>query len=366
MPVRRSGALLEGSKITTRWYTARRSETGGSNQWNSSIGAAPAGSIQEWQSGRSDNRLNLADFPLARHLSTRIESLSIRRRRRACQRRFFNRPRIAAFPEGSKKSGWSLRHMQSSQVRNSTLVFCLVVALFGVGAAIATAGSIPFQETWTYDGPQPHGPADGVVVNHQPLNSGGLGSDSLFVDFPNSQFVADNFTAPSSVIIRRIGWHGFYDLNVEPAGNETIRLQIYLPRPSDGLPGDVIYSQEFLNPSRVWTGRTILTSAAPREYQYQVDLASGVPIVQSQVYWLEIAGIGDIGSAFRWEVSDTPILDGFAFKNPITVDWRSTVPDAIVNNSFQLSTIPEPSALCFCLVVAFLLTRRRCSVLSAE
>lgn len=241
-----------------------------------------------------------------------------------------------------------------------------VLAVLSLATTSVKAGTIPFREAWAYDSPQPHGPAGGLVIDHQPLNSGGLGSDSLFVDFPNSQFVADNFTAPSSVIIRRIGWHGFYDLNIEPSGNETIRLQIYLPRQSDGLPGDLVYSEEFLNPSRQWTGRTILTSAAPREYQYQVDLANGVPIIQSQIYWLEIAGIGDISSAFRWEFSDTALLDGFAFKNPITVDWRSTIPDAIVNNAFQLSTVPEPSTFCFSLVVAFLLTSRRCRVRNAE
>jgi len=249
--------------------------------------------------------------------------------------------------------------MQSSQDRNSTLALCFVIALFGVGAASARAGSIPFHEAWTYDGPQPHGPGSDIIIDHQPLNSGGFTSDSLVVDFPNSQFVADDFIAPATVVIRRVSWHGFYDLNIEPTGNETIRLQVHPPRPSDGLPGQVIYTEDFLNPAKQWTNRFILDSGAPKEYRYQVDLAAGVPILQGQSYWLEIVGIGDINSAFRWEFSETPFLTGVAVNNPIHGDWHSTVPNLIANNAFQLSTIPEPSVLILSLLGFPIVLRRR-------
>jgi len=242
----------------------------------------------------------------------------------------------------------------NSAIKTMGLLVTVALALHSDRTA---ADPIPFQEY--QDGPQPHGPGSGIIIDHQPLNSGGLTSDSLVVDFPNSQFVADDFIAPATVVIRRVSWHGFYDLNIEPTGNETIRLQVHLPRPSDGLPGQVIYTEAFLNPAKQWTNRFILDSGAPKEYRYQVDLAAGVPILQGQSYWLEIVGIGDINSAFRWEVSDTPLLNGFAVNNSLHGDWVHTQ-SITANNAFQLSTLPEPSVLVLSLLGLPIVFRRRC------
>jgi len=246
--------------------------------------------------------------------------------------------------------------MQSSQDRNSSLAFCFVVALFVAGAASAEAGTIPFQEASTYDGPQPHGPG-APLVSHLPHNFGGLTSDSMGFGEPGStivyQFVADDFALPFDSQVRRIVFWGFYNSQVLPIGDESFQINFHEPRESDGLPSDVIFSEMVVNPFREWTGRNVISSFGGREYRFVVDLAAPLVLPGSETRWLSIYQIGDPNSSFRWEDSTTEPQTGHAFQNTGVPNWTTTNPFSSVNTAFQLYSIPEPSAGAFLLAGAF-------------
>ena len=67
----------------------------------------------------------------------------------------------------------------------------------------------------------------GIVVDHPPLNTGGLASDTLLIDMFNNEIwqrVADDIILGSTATIRRINWWGFYDQD-NPAPTETMRIR---------------------------------------------------------------------------------------------------------------------------------------------
>lgn len=204
-------------------------------------------------------------------------------------------------------------------------------------------------------------PAGIIVVDHQPHNTGGPASDTEFIvpEFPNNtwQRVADDFILAQPATIRHVNWWGFYHLDNPPA-EEIMRIRFYGSRPGDGLPddNDIIYEESFTNPSRAWTGRQVFTGILPREYLFQVNLANPLPLVAESIYWLEVVQVGDAQSAFRWEFSIAD-LNGHAFINSTTVDWRGTT--TLGDMAFQL-LVPEPAtAVLLTLVTIALLTRRR-------
>ena len=189
-----------------------------------------------------------------------------------------------------------------------------------------------------------------IVVDQQPHNFGGPASDTaLLDDFDNQiwQRVADDVLLPQSTILSRIVFWGFYggsfDQFVEPPPpTETMRVRFYDARPSDNLPGTVLFEESFLNPSRVPTGRVVLVGPGPPEMRYQVDLTTPFELQANTKYWLEIVQVDNLNSHFRWEFSPgngTP----YAFINPNVPDWtKSTL---VSNVAFQLVAIPEPATL---------------------
>lgn len=184
------------------------------------------------------------------------------------------------------------------------------------------------------------------VVDHQPHNTGGLAADSLFRESeflpPIWQLVADDFTLPDSATIGHINFWGFYHNNSFPVGDENIRIRFYEPRQSDALPGSVLYEASFLNVSRSFTGRSIITAGAPAELFFSVNLDVPFYINANTLYWLEIVQDGSLDSRFRWEYSRSGELDGHAFNNPFVSEWTRTTNDS--NTAFQFVPIPEPSS----------------------
>jgi hypothetical protein len=183
-----------------------------------------------------------------------------------------------------------------------------------------------------------------LVIDNQPTRVGGLFSDTEFVDDFNQELfqrVADDLTLAEPAVIRRAGFWGFYNLNNPPA-TETIRMRFYGARPGDGLPDEsnIVYEESFLNPSRTATGHIVFVGIGPLEYFYEVDMSSPVSLAADTPYWLEIAQIGDIDTAFRWEFSGLGSI-GLAAVNTNVPDWQLTNFDA--DNAYQLSTIPEPT-----------------------
>jgi hypothetical protein len=183
-----------------------------------------------------------------------------------------------------------------------------------------------------------------LVIDNPPTRVGGLFSDTEFVDDFNQELfqrVADDLTLAEPAVIRRAGFWGFYNLNNPPA-TETIRMRFYGARPGDGLPDEsnIVYEESFLNPSRTATGHIVFVGIGPLEYFYEVDMSSPVSLAADTPYWLEIAQIGDIDTAFRWEFSGLGSI-GLAAVNTNVPDWQLTNFDA--DNAYQLSTIPEPT-----------------------
>jgi hypothetical protein len=147
-------------------------------------------------------------------------------------------------------------------------------------------------------------------VDHQPLNSGGPSSDTDFVSMFGEpsywQLVADDFTLSFSAATRHVVWWGLYGGDFggsswyPPTVPETMRLRFYSARPSDGLPGDILREENFLNSSRVWTGRYV---TGHPEYRFEADLAEPFSIAAGATYWLDAAQVGVPDSVFRWEYS---------------------------------------------------------------
>jgi hypothetical protein len=178
------------------------------------------------------------------------------------------------------------------------------------------------------------------VVDHQPYPYGGPGADTALssASLPFTwQLVADDFRVFAPGLVKHVNWWGFHKENVAPP-NETMRIRLYREPPGDGLPGEILYEETFVNPERIETGRTIAIGGSPREYKYHVELAKPLEFSPGLVYWLEIAQIGDPNSGFRWEFSRAD-TNGFASKNNLFPDWRRTTLTSDL--AFQL-IVPEP------------------------
>ncbi len=232
-------------------------------------------------------------------------------------------------------------------MKRSTAIMVLAVL---IPAAQAFAGANDLRDLFR---------GSGVIVDHPPLNTGGLASDTLLIDmFGNEiwQRVADDFVLGGAATIRRVNWWGFYHLDNPPA-TETMRIRFYGARASDGLPDDnnVLFEESFLDPQRTATGRTVFTGVDPDEYIYQVDLTTPITLAATTPYWLEIVQVGDVDTHFRWEFSG-PAPIGLAFVNPGVPDWQETTFSA--DNAYELSTVPEPSALGFFICGSLFLRRR--------
>lgn len=208
-----------------------------------------------------------------------------------------------------------------------------------------------------------------IVVDHQPHNTGGLGSDTAFRIPPGQtvfgQRVADDFrlSAPTSLI--GVNFWGFYNEDNPPV-EETMRIRFYGSRVGDGLPDDnnIIYEESYNNPSRTWTGRQVFTGVLPLEYFFEVDLATPLPLAANTSYWLEIVQIEDVNAAFRWEFSLADQNGQAVINNAGSPDWHNTYPNIIADTAFQLVAIPEPSAITFIAVVMIVLSYRQCKICS--
>ena len=207
---------------------------------------------------------------------------------------------------------------------------------------------------------------DGVVFDQQPGRYGGPLADTLALDafgFERWQQVADNVRLNQAASVRRLSWWGFYGGDEQshepPVGDETMRVRFYSSRPGDGLPGDILLEESFLNLPRTFTGHIISDGGLPREYLFEADLSAPILLSADTVYWLEVVQVGDVNSHFRWE-SGYGALSGCAFINDYTPNW-TLVSSAL---AFQLSTLPEPASIALLAVAAPMVMRpirgRRC------
>jgi hypothetical protein len=185
---------------------------------------------------------------------------------------------------------------------------------------------------------------DDIIVDHPPHPFGGPAADTEFINMfgqPSWQLLADDILLDAPATVRRVMWWGFYDQDNPPA-EETMRLRFYDARPGDGLPGDILFEESFMNPSRVATGRRIPVSVSPREFVYEVDLGAPFVLAADTLYWMEIVQVGVIDTAFRWE-QGLGELNGFAFRSQRFPEWQDA--GFVTDLAFQLSRIPEPGTL---------------------
>jgi hypothetical protein len=195
------------------------------------------------------------------------------------------------------------------------------------------------------------GPRDGdVMVDHQPHNTGGPGSDTAYdiLGIPLWQRSADNFALGTSAFISGVRWWGFYgstfdDYPEPPPSSESMRIRFYADQPAHHVPDEanILYEETFANPLRLPTGRMILTGSSPPEYMFHAPLSSPVWLTADVHYWLEIVQLENPDSYFRWEYSITQ-QDGFLFVNQDVQEW-DVYPGA--DTAYQLMTVPEPASL---------------------
>ncbi len=226
--------------------------------------------------------------------------------------------------------------------------------LFPAAVALLLAAGPSLGEPYDWDS-LPRG--GGIVVDHQPIQTGGPASDTehLFGGEPSWQLLADELLLSEAATIRRVNWWGFYYYDNPPA-TETMRVRFYDARPGDALPGNVLFEESFLNPSRTATGEIIGAGGLPAEYLFEVDLTTPMLLEPDVPYWFEAVQVGDIDTTFRWEFSAADI-NGHAFINNNLPDWQHTT-SLMADLAFQLSTVPEPGTLGLCLVGIILLGRR--------
>ena len=247
------------------------------------------------------------------------------------------------------------------RVHSAITLGLAAIAVLSLATARATAGPISFQEAvQSYDGPQPHGPGGGLLVDHPPHRFGGLMSDSMGSESPGGtiiyQHVADDFALPFDATIGRIVFLGFYHYQTLPVGNESFQINIHDPRAGDGLPGDVIFSQLVVNPFREPTGHPVISIGGGPEYRFVVDLSTPLSLQGGTTKWLSIYQVGDPASTFRWEASVAPPPpNGSAAQNEVLPNWAFYEP---TNHAFQLYSVPEPSSLSLLSLCVMILSRR--------
>jgi hypothetical protein len=188
----------------------------------------------------------------------------------------------------------------------------------------------------------------GILVDHQPLNSGGPSADTDFrTNFgdPYWQLLADDFNLSAAATVHHVRWWGFYGNNfsddsvLPPPGDESMRVRFYDDTGDEGLPGNILYEETLLNPSRQATGRVVSATRLHPEFVYESVLPVPFEAAAYTRYWMEIVQVGIPTSVFRWEFSYAP-GDTEAFINPDVSVWTFRPG---VNLAFQLSQIPEPA-----------------------
>lgn len=196
-----------------------------------------------------------------------------------------------------------------------------------------------------------------VVVNQEPTRHGGDISDTAFDIFPGhvqAQLLADDFTLAEAASVTEARWWGFY--NSVPSDPEAIRFRIHESRPSDGLPGDIIFEQIDPAISRSLTGHTVNVSGLPPEYLFSLSLSQAVALQAGVRYWVELCELDKPEITFHWE-------GGFggngvsAAMVPGGTDWYYiSSPSGAIDEAFQL-VAPEPGVI-FLLSAGLLAVRR--------
>jgi len=235
-------------------------------------------------------------------------------------------------------------------------VFTTALLLWAIPAQ---AGEGPWGDLMRGAGPR----GGGVIVDHQPVGHGGLASDTAFRltewDPAIWQRVADDILLGAAATVGRVRFWGFYNDDVQPVGDETMRVRFYGSRAGDQMPGTVLFEQSFLNPGRTATGVIIPTFGAPAEFVFDVSLSVPVSLDAGVKYWLEIVQVGDEDSTFRWEYSQNTLLNGHVGINEAVEDWRP-IQNLVSNAAFQLLTVPEPtSAVSVMILLGLLGVKRR-------
>ena len=187
-----------------------------------------------------------------------------------------------------------------------------------------------------------------IIFDQPPSNYYAAPSDTDYDTFTYGRVwerLADNLSLPTGQSTRHITWWGCYGggghPTAPPVGDEYMRIRIYSPRTSDGLPGDVLYEQTTLNVDRTATGRIVAMPGSPPEYRFDLDLTTPFDAVAGAVYWLEIVQLGDVSSTFQWEdATNNP--DELAFANSNFPDWQLNPGGSL---AFQLSDVPEPRTM---------------------
>lgn len=206
----------------------------------------------------------------------------------------------------------------------------------------------------------------GIIVDHPPLNSGGPSADTDFrttFGDPYWQLLADDFTLAASASVVHVKWWGFYGNNFAndsvqpPVGDESMRIRFHDDQGENGVPGNMLYEQTVLNPSRNTTGRSVITTRIHPEFVFETLLPVPFSASASTRYWMEIVQVGIPQSVFRWEVSNAP-ADVYAFINPDFSQWNFDLPTH-ANLAFQLSDVPEPSAISIAMMGFMLFPRSR-------
>ncbi|MCK6457565.1 MAG: hypothetical protein L6Q92_13680 [Phycisphaerae bacterium] len=206
---------------------------------------------------------------------------------------------------------------------------------------------------------QPASAQDVLLHAQSPSRTGGRPSDTLFFnDFslPDGALYADRFRLSQSANIYKLVAWGFFgrrfeDLDPPPPVTETMRVRFYAD--AGGVPGELRYEEEFLNPPRVFTGFFVALGPARKEYRYDVTLSAGFPVAANTDYWLEVAQIGDLSSRFQWEASN---FGEYAFQYPLGAAWQSISGNGQL--AYELRT-PEPSGVALFLMFAGLMRLRR-------
>lgn len=200
-------------------------------------------------------------------------------------------------------------------------------------------------------GPAQAGMSGQIVLDQQPTRRGGPFSDTLFLfQFQErSQRMAEDMLFAETQTIGGVNWWGFYDEDNPPI-MEEFRIRFYSARPADGLPDEVLAEYPAPIVRRTATGIRIPLGVSPREYFYEVALASPIAVPALTKTWVEIVQIGDLATGFRWEDG----LTGggqFAAVSPVFgPDW---VQITGANRSLQLVAVPEPALLTMLALAGF-------------
>lgn len=197
----------------------------------------------------------------------------------------------------------------------------------------------------------------GIIVDHEPYPQGGGAADTDFVSNSGQphylQILADDFSLSSAAVLEHLVFWGFYGDDfgqgqsfLPPTEPETMRARFYASRPADGLPGAILYEEDFVNTSRNWTGRNVF--GGHPEYRSEMDLARPFAADAGTPYWLQVNQIGIPDSHYRWEFSQPGDGTAFAFMNSDVPDWIRTTTSS--NLAFQLWEVPEPDTFAICVL----------------